>query len=94
MNILWLSLLPSGSVVWVLVASAASDVATRGRRDSSVYVPAIEAVHHCDPPSEGLRALARVLAHSEVGTNGCRNHESRLASLCYSWAGWPTSDKS
>ena len=42
--------LPSPSGVWVLVVSVATDLATRSRRDSLVYVAAVQDHYHCEQP--------------------------------------------
>ena len=67
---------PSASLVWALVAIVATDLATRGIRDSSVYVPAVQDHDSCKRPSESWGVLAPVLTHSAVGTSGCREYES------------------
>ena len=65
----------------VSVATVATDLATSGSRDSSVYVPAIQDHYNCEQPSEGWGVLALVFTHSVGGTSGFRECESSVVVL-------------
>ena len=67
--------LPSAPV-WALVAPVATHLATRNRRDTSVFVPVTQDQYHCEKPSKGSGALVRGLTYKDVRLYGCRERDS------------------